>query len=296
MKCPRYLNALLFLSHWLTTTFGIMIWRVLLKKTPATLKIPWAINRNISDFVHQLAICEPNWTVSARGLISNSINMYWLMNISINSITFHYRRTKTNRFLLENWCYRLNNIVYLFLVSRCFGIKVLLTTFLGYDDYDLEDNNCVQVPGTRRRSRRLSAVGSPHTMYPSQDYYVSAVPDTSKPDQVWIGRMVTYYTLNDCEERNGVNGADLWVVVDSYVLDLTAFIQHHPAGSRKIIQKKKQLGPDITRNFVDHFGHTVRAFREACRQYDKQQTPTVLRFRETPEPGVKVVILGKIRN
>lgn len=108
--------------------------------------------------------------------------------------------------------------------------------------------------------------------------------------------MVTYYTLNDCEERNGVNGADLWVVVDSYVLDLTAFIQHHPAGSRKIIQKKKQLGPDITRNFIDHFGHTVRAFREACRQYDKQQTPTVLRFRETPEPGVKVVILGKIRN
>mmetsp|Transcript_18115 Transcript_18115/g.39482 ORF Transcript_18115/g.39482 Transcript_18115/m.39482 type:complete len:107 (-) Transcript_18115:57-377(-) len=106
--------------------------------------------------------------------------------------------------------------------------------------------------------------------------------------------MIHYYTLNDCAERNGVDGADFWVVVASYVLDLTAFLQHHPAGACKIIQKKKQLGADITRNFVDHFGHTVQHFRQACQQYDQQQTPIVLQFRETP--GVKVVILGKIRN
>jgi len=86
------------------------------------------------------------------------------------------------------------------------------------------------------------------------------------------------------------------VVVESYVLDLTDFVQHHPAGARKIIAKKKQLGPDITPNFVDHFAHTVRTFREACKQYDKFQTPTVLRFHETPEPGVEVVIVGKLRN
>jgi cytochrome b involved in lipid metabolism len=81
----------------------------------------------------------------------------------------------------------------------------------------------------------------------------------------------------------------------SYVLDLTAFLHHHPAGARKIMQKKEQLGADITRNFLDHFGHTVQTFRQACAQYDEQQTPVILRFRETPKPGVQVVIVGKIQ-
>lgn len=105
-----------------------------------------------------------------------------------------------------------------------------------------------------------------------------------------------YYTLQDCDKHNGVDGADLWVVVESFVLDLTAFLEHHPAGARKILQKRSELGPDITPNFVDHFGHTVRAFREACRKYENQQnekSPVALLFRETP--GIEVVVIGKLR-
>lgn len=104
-----------------------------------------------------------------------------------------------------------------------------------------------------------------------------------------------YYTLHECEERNGLDGADLWVVVESYVLDITAFVNYHPGTATKIIQKRKQLGVDITPNFVDHFGHTVSAFRKACKQYEEQQSPVTLQFRERPQPGVQVVILGKIQ-
>lgn len=101
-------------------------------------------------------------------------------------------------------------------------------------------------------------------------------------------------TIAECEERNGTNGQDLWVVVDSYVLDLTLFVQHHPGSARKIINKTKQVGPVISNHFLDHFGHTVRAFREACQQYDKFKTPVNLTFPETG-PDIPVVVIGKIQ-
>ena len=74
-----------------------------------------------------------------------------------------------------------------------------------------------------------------------------------------------YQTLAAIETR------DDWVVVDSYVLDLSDFWEHHPGGGHRIAAKRTQLGtPDITGNFVDHFAETVQTFRDACRQFDEQ--------------------------
>ena len=46
--------------------------------------------------------------------------------------------------------------------------------------------------------------------------------------------------------RNGSNNGErkeYWVIVDNYVLDLTNFLQYHPAGAQKTIQRveKNQL-------------------------------------------------------
>lgn len=98
-------------------------------------------------------------------------------------------------------------------------------------------------------------------------------------------------SMEECEKHN--SREDFWVVVDSYVLDLSTFLAHHPAGARKIINKRRQVGPDTTSNFLDHFGHTVRTFREACRQYDRKLSPVVLRFKESGDQH-EVLVIGKI--
>lgn len=107
--------------------------------------------------------------------------------------------------------------------------------------------------------------------------------------------MTTSYSWDEVKRRNGTNG-EFWVVVDSYVLDLTKFLDHHPGSARKIINRRNK-SVDITSNFVDHFGHTVRTFREACRDYDSTRRPVVLKFRETESlPDADVVIVGKIED
>jgi cytochrome b involved in lipid metabolism len=101
------------------------------------------------------------------------------------------------------------------------------------------------------------------------------------------------FTLEECQGRDGNNGRELWVVVESYVLDISSFLKHHPGSAEKIVNKRKELGVDITRNFVDHFGHTVRAFRKACQEYDKFGAHVQLRFNETDD--ATVFVIGKIQ-
>jgi cytochrome b involved in lipid metabolism len=99
------------------------------------------------------------------------------------------------------------------------------------------------------------------------------------------------YTWEEVTNRNGTNEMEYWVIVDNYVLDLTSFLQHHPAGAQKIIQRRKK-SIDISSNFIDHFGHTVRSFRQACHEYDRSMETVVLKF---PEAKGEVLIIGKIR-
>jgi len=74
--------------------------------------------------------------------------------------------------------------------------------------------------------------------------------------------------------NDGTNNRELWVIVDGYILDVTRFADHHPAGAKKIIDRRAK-SIDISSNFLDHFGHTVRAFRDACRRYDDTQSIVV---------------------
>lgn len=104
------------------------------------------------------------------------------------------------------------------------------------------------------------------------------------------------FTVQDCERRNNTDDEEssYWVIIEGYVVDLTTFLPHHPGSKRcdVIDQKRRQLGPDITRNFIDHFGHTVQTFRQACQTYERTQQPVTVQFQERPHSNV--VILGKV--
>ena len=101
----------------------------------------------------------------------------------------------------------------------------------------------------------------------------------------------TVFSLEEIREHDDPEGKGFWVVVDSYVLDLTAFVRKHPAGARKILQRR-QKSLDIAPNFLDHFGHTVRTFRDACRKHESTGEPVTFRFSEVAE---HVHLLGKVR-
>ncbi|CAD7945346.1 unnamed protein product [Amoebophrya sp. A25] len=83
---------------------------------------------------------------------------------------------------------------------------------------------------------------------------------------------------------------DLWVVANGYVLDLSAFVAHHPGSEAKIMRKRRG-NVDITSNFVDHFGYTVQTFRKACAEFDRIQEPVKFTFRDLGQ--FPVIILGK---
>ena len=105
--------------------------------------------------------------------------------------------------------------------------------------------------------------------------------------------MTNYITQEEVANHNSISSG-YWAIIENYVVDLTSFLDHHP-GSAQNIMKRKDKSVDITSNFVDHFGHTVRAFREACRQFDRMggEDATVLKFGETGD--VEVKIIGKIK-
>jgi len=101
---------------------------------------------------------------------------------------------------------------------------------------------------------------------------------------------VTTFTLADVTPHD--KEGDFWVVIDGYVLDLSAFLQQHPGTPSKIVKKRQQVGPDVSNNFLDHFGHTVKTFREACRRFEEARQPITFTFAERPKSSIK--ILGKV--
>jgi len=86
------------------------------------------------------------------------------------------------------------------------------------------------------------------------------------------------------------------VVIDGYVLDLTEFLEHHPAGKEKILEKMKEARakdpaaaiPDISANFLDHYGHTVRKFRQSVKLFNEGKKPVTFTFKETPDAPVTI--------
>ena len=83
------------------------------------------------------------------------------------------------------------------------------------------------------------------------------------------------------------------VGIEGYLVDITDFIDSHPGSKQKIINKQKELGLDITRNFIDHFGHTVRHFRDQCKKFEAGKgEPLTFEFKETP--GKPVIIVGRM--
>ena len=107
---------------------------------------------------------------------------------------------------------------------------------------------------------------------------------------------VVEYTMDDCNGH--ADADDFWAVVDSYVLDLSAFVRHHPGTLKRLVQKRHELGHcDLSPHFLDHFKHTVTTFRTACQEYDQKQQPVHFSFRETKDlkKDVQVTIIGKVK-
>jgi len=103
-------------------------------------------------------------------------------------------------------------------------------------------------------------------------------------------------SLEEIQQHNDSQRYNFWVVIESYVLDLSAFLKHHPGSERKILQKREKLGVDITQNFVDHFRHTVDTFRQAARKMENKSDGQPLSFQFREVPGVDVTILGKLES
>jgi Cytochrome b5-like Heme/Steroid binding domain len=126
----------------------------------------------------------------------------------------------------------------------------------------------------------------------------SSTPSTTTPSPSSSSLITTYQQV--CDLHN--DSSPFLVIVDSYVLDLSQFIEHHPGSAKKIRHKRRELGttPDISRNFLDHFSFTVQTFRQACRDFDAQQQPVTFRFMEgtnrTVATEANVVIVGKIES
>ena len=103
-------------------------------------------------------------------------------------------------------------------------------------------------------------------------------------------------SVDEIEQHNDALGGFFWVMIESYVLDLSEFLHHHPkdTGGRKIVQKRQKLGVDITPNFIDHCSHTVAKFRQATQTLERKNDgkPVTFQFQEVPD--VNVTILGKL--
>ena len=101
-------------------------------------------------------------------------------------------------------------------------------------------------------------------------------------------------TRDEVERHDGAENGGYWVVVEGYVLDPTSFLEAHPAGAAKIVARRRK-SIDITSNFIDHFRHTVRSFRDACRRFDKTGCAVAIAFRETAGSGGEARIVGRVR-
>ena len=98
-------------------------------------------------------------------------------------------------------------------------------------------------------------------------------------------------TPEEVANHSDANDGGYWAVIEGYVVDLSEFLAHHPAGAKKITNRKEK-SIDITSNFIDHFGHTVRAFRDACKQFEKTGHAVTFSFEETS--NISVRIIGKV--
>ena len=98
------------------------------------------------------------------------------------------------------------------------------------------------------------------------------------------------FTYEEVSRHNNAEGG-YWVIIDSYVVDLSSFLRYHPAGAQKILQRRNK-SIDISSNFLDHFSHTVKRFREACQEYERIQRNVVVRFPEADKG--EVLIIGRV--
>jgi cytochrome b involved in lipid metabolism len=68
------------------------------------------------------------------------------------------------------------------------------------------------------------------------------------------------YTNADVAVHN--TSSDCWIILDGYVYDVTAFIEHHPGGDLVFIKK---AGQDVSKDFAA-VGHSS-SHKRALKQY-----------------------------
>lgn len=88
--------------------------------------------------------------------------------------------------------------------------------------------------------------------------------------------MSQIYKQSEVAERNGKNGAPVWIIYKGNVYDVTDFVKDHPGGAELILEK---AGKDATKAF-NGAGHSSDAVND-LKKYkigevaiDAQPTPT----------------------
>ena len=82
----------------------------------------------------------------------------------------------------------------------------------------------------------------------------------------------------------------LMLAINGYIVDLTDFAAHHPGTKARILDKRAK-NFDISRNFLDHFGHTVKTFCVATQEFEGNgdNRPATFTFKERPNALVRII-------
>jgi hypothetical protein len=77
--------------------------------------------------------------------------------------------------------------------------------------------------------------------------------------------------ISHAEVRRHQSRHDFWAVVDSrWVVNVTAFLPHHPGGVAKILGAGLGSNFSFSRGPNAHFAETAKVFAEAARRYERQ--------------------------
>ena len=109
----------------------------------------------------------------------------------------------------------------------------------------------------------------------------------------------------ELRQHNGRNGLAFWAVVDSFVVDATAFVDAHPGGLKKLLSTDsastgatgKPFGFSFSRGRNAHFPETGKRFHDGVKRFMSSGSdgpvlpPAEVEF----PPHGKIVILGRLK-
>ena len=108
----------------------------------------------------------------------------------------------------------------------------------------------------------------------------------------------------EVKQHSGRDGSTFWAVIDSFVVDATAFVDTHPGGLRKLLSADspaagytaQAFGFSFSRGRNAHFPQTGKRFRDGVQRFlnSASDEPFLQPADVDFPPYGKVIILGRL--